>query len=71
MGINATRTYAELELSASAYDEIERKLLGAGYEHMFLRGPGSPIDMQGIAVIREALTASPLTTETADDKARQ
>lgn len=47
-----TRTFATLELSQSAYDEIERKLLDAGYEHLFMAGPGSAIDMHGIAVER-------------------
>lgn len=48
-----TRTVAELELSAAAYDEIERKLLEAGYDHLFAQGPGSAIDLAGIAVTRE------------------
>ena len=47
-----TRTFATLELSQSAYDEIERKLLDAGYEHLFTAGPGSAIGMHGIAVER-------------------
>lgn len=45
---------AILELSAAAYDEIERKLLEAGYDHLFARGPGTGIDMSGIEVQREA-----------------
>lgn len=52
-------SYAELELSAAAYDEIEKKLLAAGYDHLFARGPGSAIDMQGIAVTREPETKHP------------
>ena len=46
----AIRTYATLELSQTAYDEIEKKLLEAGYEHLFARGPGSEIDMSGLTV---------------------
>ena len=46
----AIRTYATLELSQAAYDEIEKKLLEAGYEHLFARGPGSEIDMSGLTV---------------------
>ena len=49
----ATHTYVELELSQATYDEIERKLLEAGYDHLFVQGPGSAIDMHGIAVTRE------------------
>jgi hypothetical protein len=50
-----TRTFATLELSQAAYDEIEAKLLAAGYEHLFAAGPGSAIDLQGIAVTRELM----------------
>ncbi len=32
-----------MELSAVAYDEIERKLLNAGYDFLFSQGPGSPV----------------------------
>ena|ERR1700684_2912404 len=46
-----TRTFATLELSQSAYDEIERKLLDAGYEHLFVAGPGSAIDMAALELI--------------------
>ena len=49
-------TLARLELSQAAYDEIERKLLEAGHEHRFERGPGTAIDMTGIWVEREAST---------------
>lgn len=42
----------ELQLSASAYDEIEQKLLSAGYEHMFLEGPGSAIEFGDVWVTR-------------------
>ena len=48
-------TLARLELSQAVYDEIERKLLEAGHEHRFERGPGTAIDMTGIWVEREAL----------------
>ena len=54
MATTATYSTAILELSQAAYDEIERKLLEAGYDHVFERGPGSAIDMHGIAVTREA-----------------
>ena len=55
-----THTVAELELSAAAYDEIERKLLEAGYDHVFARGPGSAIDLQGIAVTRMPVETFPV-----------
>ena len=48
-----THTIASLELSQAAYDEIEAKLLAAGYEHLFAAGPGSAIDLQSIVVTRE------------------
>ena len=48
----AVHSTAVLELSPEAYDEIERKLLAAGYEHLFARGPGSLIDMQGLSVAK-------------------
>jgi hypothetical protein len=52
----ATRGYALLELSPAAYDEIERKLLAAGYDYAFEAGPGSAINMAYIAgIVREAL----------------
>lgn len=54
---------AILELSPAAYDEIERKLLDAGYSHVFEQGPGSAIDMNGFAVERE--NAKPMGKETA------
>jgi hypothetical protein len=47
-------TLARLELSQAVYDEIERKLLEAGHEHRFWRGPGTAIDMTGIWVERGA-----------------
>jgi len=55
-----TRTFATLELSQSAYDEIERKLLDAGYGHFFNDGPGSPISMTDVWVTCED-TGHPVT----------
>lgn len=51
----STGTIVKLELSQSAYDEIERKLLEGGYAHLFERGPGSAIDMSEIVVVPEPL----------------
>lgn len=48
--IRATHTFAELELSQSAYDEIATKLRDAGYDHAFTEG--GAIDMHGIGVTR-------------------
>lgn len=53
MGINAVNDHVILELSQAAYDEIERKLLEAGYDHVFLHGPGSLIDMSHFSVARQ------------------
>lgn len=49
MGIKQTHTYAELELSKSAYDEIAKKLRSAGYDHAFMEN--GAIDMHGIVII--------------------
>lgn len=46
-----THTVVELELSEQAYEEIARKLRGAGYDHVFLDNDN--IDMNGIAVRKE------------------
>lgn len=46
-----THTLAKLPLSKMAFEEIERKLLAAGYEHAFHDdGDGITIDMTGIGV---------------------
>jgi hypothetical protein len=43
-------TLAMMELSASAWEEIARKMHDAGYDHVF-SGDGM-IDMNGIAVVK-------------------
>ena len=45
-----THTYAELEVSPEAYDEIRSKLEAAGYTHAFMED--GAIDMHGIGLIR-------------------
>lgn len=49
--LRTTHTYALLEVSAVAYDEIKQKLTDADYTHTF--GSDGEIDMSGIALIRE------------------
>ena len=49
MSRNVTHTFAELELSPAAYDEIAAKLREAGW---FV--DGGAIDMHGIGVTRSA-----------------
>jgi hypothetical protein len=67
----AIRTYATLELSQTAYDEIERKLLEAGYEHLFERGPGSAIDMSGLTIVRTStLSADEIVNRALDMMAK-
>ena len=44
-----TYTYAELEISPAAYDEIEAKLKAAGYDQALHDGR---LDMEGIALTR-------------------
>lgn len=48
---NVTHTFAELEVSAAAYDEIAAKLREAGYDHAFT--DEGAIDMHGIGLVRE------------------
>lgn len=55
-GLKRTRTLAQLEVSAAAYDEIAAKLREAGYDHAFVDGA---IDMQGIGLTRAAEPAAP------------
>lgn len=52
-----THTFATLEVSAAAYDEIMLKLRDAGYEHAILswaadHGRKDVIDMHGIGLVR-------------------
>lgn len=50
-----TYTYAILEVSQSAYDEIKSKLEEAEYQDQFIesRDHGLIIDMHGIAIAKE------------------
>jgi hypothetical protein len=57
MNIRQTRTFALLELSGPAFEEVKGKLTAAGYSHAFTEVDGKPvIDMHGIAVVAEAET---------------
>lgn len=49
MTLRTTHTFAVLEVSAAAYDEIASKLREAGYDHVFI---DEHIDMHGIALKR-------------------
>ena len=49
-----THTYALLEVSAAAYEEIAKKLREAGYDHAF--NAEGEIDMHGIGLSRAAAT---------------
>src|SRR5712664_1117217 len=59
--IRSTYTFAALEVSAAAYDEIKAKLEDAGYQHTFGHGSGA-IDMHGIGLTRavEATASEPI-----------
>lgn len=50
-----THTFAILEVSAAAYDEIAAKLRAANYDHCFTEygEPHCDIDMHGIGLKRE------------------
>jgi hypothetical protein len=46
-----THTYAVLEISREAFDEIAAKLQAAGYQHAFHKDDGETVvDMHGIAL---------------------
>jgi hypothetical protein len=50
-----TYTYAELEVSPAAYEEIADKLKAAGYDHAFHAredGRGYTVDMHGIGLTK-------------------
>jgi len=49
--LRQTHTFATLEVSQAVFDEIEKKLREAGYDHAFVDGL---IDMHGIALERES-----------------
>lgn len=55
-GLKRTRTLAELEVSAAAYDEIANALRAAGYDHAFV---GGVIDMTGICITRAPAPEQP------------
>ena len=69
----AIRSALILELSQAAYDEIEEKLLEAGYDHLFWRGPGSAIDMSAISVVRQStnLKVDPAVMANLGEEARK
>lgn len=48
-----THTFAELEVSAAAYDEIRKLLEEAGYQHAFMED--GVIDMHGIGLTKADL----------------
>jgi len=50
MTIRSTYTFAELEVSPAAYDEIAKKLRDADYGHAF--SADGTIDMHGIGLTR-------------------
>lgn len=52
--IRATRTYALMEVSEGAYNEILKKLRDAGYDHAIHDDEGGALDMHGIALVKRA-----------------
>lgn len=52
--LSSTHSFAELELSPAAYDEIAGKLRDAGYHHSFC--DNGAIDMHGIGITRKEVT---------------
>lgn len=52
--MRTTYTYAILDLSKAAFEEIRAKLEAAGYQHAFHKNDGRiVIDMHGIAVAED------------------
>ena len=52
MTITSTYTYATMEISKAAWDEIAEKLKEAGYTQAF-HDFGRVLDMHGIALVQE------------------
>lgn len=58
-----THTYVLMDLSPSAYNEIKKKLLAAGYSHAVHEAhDGERLDMHGIAVTMEDKIHEPVAT---------
>jgi len=63
--LRITHTFARLEISKPAFDEIANKLKAAGYDHAFMVDDGvALIDMHGIAV-------TPVVIDKSDDARRE
>lgn len=61
--MRSTHTYALIEISGPAFNEIAQKLLKAGYQHAF--GGNGEIDMHGIGLgVDKTITAETTTIET-------
>lgn len=60
--ITHTYTYAVLEVSSSAFDEIHAKLEAAGYAHAFHEDKehGVVIDMHGIGLAKSPPASDPI-----------
>jgi len=53
MALSSTHTFAEMQISGKAYDEIRAKLEDAGYGHALLPMEGGvTLDMHGIGLTR-------------------
>lgn len=59
-----TYTYAVLEISKAAFDEIKAKLEAANYQHQFVKADDGTIeiDMHGLAVKAEKRYVIPART---------
>jgi hypothetical protein len=58
MRLTSTHTFATLEVSAAAYDEIKAKLVEAEYQHAFI---DDAIDMHGIGLVKAELSSTWIT----------
>lgn len=59
--LNCTHTYATLEISEKAYDEITKLLMNAGYQHVFHPSDQGTviIDMHGIGLVTKRAKPRP------------
>ena len=53
MSLRTTRTFATLEVSSAAYNEIKNKLVAADYAQYCIDEREGTIDMNGIALVEE------------------
>lgn len=67
MNLRQTHTFAVMEVSESAFKEIEHLLEQAGYDHVFIEDDdGRKIDMHGIALKSKKGATGPILVQNID-----